>query len=332
MIRVFTVKIILDVIGCKPSLVVGMLKPDDIRAAADRLRPYLTPSPLERAPGLRDVWLKLENANPTHSFKVRGALNAILSLSESERAAGIITASSGNHAQGIAYAAHFAGASARVLMPASAPKKKIDGVKRYGAQVILQEGGYGETELEARRQERASGMTYVSPYNDARVAAGNGTIGVELLAALPDIERVIVPVGGGGLISGIATAIKAANPAAEVIGVNAAVSPDMYNLFYGAALPVAYDTLADALPGDIEDGSITVPITRAHVDRFVLVSEAEIAAAMRWCISEAGWLVEGGGAVGIAALLAGVIAQDKKTAAVVSGGNVDLEVVRAVIG
>lgn len=307
-----------------------MLNLGEVEAAAARLRPHLLPTPLEWVGD--NLWLKLENANRTHSFKVRGALNALLALSEAERAAGVITASSGNHAQGIAYTAHLTGTRARVLMPLHAPKKKIAGVKRYGAEVVLHGEEYGATEIEARRQERADGLTYVSPYNDLRVAAGNGTVGLEIVAALPEVERVLVPVGGGGLISGIATAVKGLRPNVEVIGVNAAVSPDMYNLFYGAALPVAYDTLADALPGDIEAGSITVPVTRALVDRIVLVSEAEIAAAMRWLIAEAGWLVEGGGAVGLAAVLAGTIPRDKKTAVVISGGNVDLEVVRQVIG
>ncbi len=309
-----------------------MIKVEDIRAAAERLRPYLQPTPLENV--LDGVWLKLENVNKTHSFKVRGALNAILSLSDKERAAGVITASSGNHAQGIAYAAHLTGTRARVLMPIHTAKKKIAGVKRYGGavvEIILFGEGYAETEAEARRLESVEGMTYVSPYNDVNVAAGNGTVGLEIMEALPDVERVIVPVGGGGLISGVATAIKMLYPSVEVIGVNPAVSPDMYNLFYGQTLPLSYDTLADALPGDIENGSLTIPITRQWVDRIVLVSEAEIAAAMRWLISDAGWLVEGGGSVGIAALLAGTIPQDKKTAVVISGGNVDMEVVRRVL-
>ncbi len=307
-----------------------MLKFADIQAAAERLRPHLQPTPLEGYGA--DLWLKLENANRTHSFKVRGALNALLALTDAERAAGVITASSGNHAQGIAYAAHLTGTRARVLMPIHAPKKKIAGVQRYGADVVLHGAGYAETEIEARRQERADGLIYVSPYNDVKVAAGNGTVGLEIVEALPRVERVIVPVGGGGLISGIATAVKGLRPTVEVIGVNAAVSPDMYNLFYNTDLPVTYDTLADALPGDIEAGSLTVPVTQALVDQMVLVSEAEIAAAMRWLITEAGWLVEGGGAVGLAALLAGVIPRDKVTAVVISGGNVDLEVIRQVIG
>jgi threonine dehydratase len=306
-----------------------MLSFHDIHAAAERLRPYLAPTPLERFSD--ELWLKLENANQTHSFKVRGALNAVLSLSAAERAAGIVTASSGNHAQGVAYAAHLTHTRARVLMPRTTPKKKIAGVVRCGAEPVLFGESYGETEAEARRLERADGITYVSPYNEARVAAGNGTVGMEIIDALPDVQRIVVPVGGGGLISGIATAVKAARPAVEIIGVNPAVSPDMYNVFYGVSLPTSYDTLADALPGEIENGSITIPITRQLVDQIVLVDEAQIAAAMRWLIAEAGWLVEGGGAVGIAALLAGVIPGGKKTAAVVSGGNVDLEVIRRVI-
>lgn len=309
-----------------------MVTIEHIQQAQKRLQPYLVPTPLEPAPDLSNVWLKLENANRTHSFKVRGALNAMLSLSPEERARGIVTASSGNHAQGIAYATHLLGVKARVLMPENVAKRKAAGVRRWGADAVLHGASYDETELEARRVERDEGLTYISPYNDARVIAGAGTIGLEIVDALPDLARVIVPVGGGGLISGIATAVKALKPSAQVIGVNPAVSPDMYNIFYGTDLPTSYETLADALPGDIEAGSITRDLARQHVDKIVLVPEDAIAAAMRWTLGEAGWLVEGGGAIGIAALLSGILEPvDGATAVVVSGGNVDLDVVRRVL-
>ncbi len=310
-----------------------MVEFSNIIHAQMRLKPYLQPTPLEAAaPELRaNTWLKLENANKTHSFKIRGALNAVLSLDEEARQRGIIAASSGNHAQGVAYAAQLVGATAQILMPQHTPKKKVQGVKRYGAEAVLFGANYDETEAEALRRSREDGLTYVSPYNDARVVAGAGTIGLEIVEALPDVERVVVCVSGGGLIAGVALAVKTLRPDCEVIGVNAQSAPSMYNVFYGTELPEVWETLAEALSGDIEAGSITVPICQQYVDEIVLVSEEQIAAAMRWMLGVQGWLVEGGGSVGVAALLHGVIPVDNRpTAVVVSGGNVDLETVRKI--
>jgi len=310
-----------------------MVEFSNIIHAQMRLKPYLQPTPLEAAaPELgANTWLKLENANKTHSFKIRGALNAVLSLDEEARQRGIIAASSGNHAQGVAYAAQLVGATAQILMPQHTPKKKVQGVKRYGAEAVLFGANYDETEAEALRRSREDGLTYVSPYNDARVVAGAGTIGLEIVEALPDVERVVVCVSGGGLIAGVALAVKTLRPDCEVIGVNAQSAPSMYNVFYGTELPEIWETLAEALSGDIEAGSITVPICQQYVDEIVLVSEEQIAAAMRWMLGVQGWLVEGGGSVGVAALLHGVIPVDNRpTAVVVSGGNVDLETVRKI--
>ena len=169
------------------------------------------------------------------------------------------------------------------------------------------------------------------PITTARVIAGAGTIGLEILEQLPAVERVVAPVSGGGLIAGIAAAVKQINPAVEVVGVNAKSAPAMYNAFYERTHPQVWDTLADALSGDIEAGSITVPISRRYVDDMVLVTERQIAAAMRYMLA-AGWVVEGGGAVGVAALLHEIVpAADKSTAVVVSGGNVDLAVLRCAV-
>ena len=304
----------------------------DIIRAGQRLREHLQPTPLEAAPMLgENAWLKLENANKTHSFKIRGALNAILSLDEAARRKGIIAASSGNHAGAVAYAASLTGASAQILMPLNTPNKKVDNVRRYGAQAILFGDTYDEAEAEALRRV-SEGGTWVSPYNDRRVVAGVGTIGVEILEQIPDVERVIVPVSGGGLIAGVATAVKGLKPDIEVIGVNAASAPAMYNVFYRADKPQVWETLAEALSGEIEVGSITVPIAQRFVDEMVLVSEQQIADAMRYMIETQGWVVEGGGAVGMAALLHDVLPHDGRvTAVVVSGGNVDGDVLRRVL-
>ncbi len=304
----------------------------DIVRAQQRLKPLLPPSPLESAPYLGDgkTWLKLENANRTHSFKIRGALNAILSLEEGERAPGIIAASSGNHAAAVAYAAHMTGASAQILMPKTTPKKKVDNVRTYGAEAVLFGDNYDEAEAEALRRV-AEGRAWVSPYNDRHVIAGAGVIGLEILEQLPSVQRVVVPVSGGGLIAGVATAIKEVGADIEVIGVNAESAPAMYNVFCAEDRPQVWETLAEALSGDIEPGSITVPICRRYVDDIVLVSERQIAAAMRAMLA-GGWVVEGGGAVGVAALLHDVIpADERETAVVVSGGNVDLAALRGLL-
>ena len=304
----------------------------DIIRAGHRLAPHLPPTPLEAAPDLgENIWLKLENANKTHSFKIRGALNAILSLSPAARERGIIAASSGNHAAAVAYAAHLTGAPAQILMPKTTPKKKVNNVRRYGADAVLFGDNYDETESEALRRA-SEGGAWVSPYNDPRVIAGAGTIGVEILQQLPDLRRVLAPVSGGGLIAGVATALKQLNPAIEVIGVNALSAPAMYNAFHGAKRPQVWDTLADALSGEIEAGSITLPICRRYLDDMLLVSEEQMARAMRFLLAAQGWVVEGGGAVAVAALMHDLLPRDgKATAVVVSGGNVDLAVLRAVL-
>ncbi len=305
----------------------------DVVSAQTRLRKHLPPTPLEHAPELgNQVYLKLENANKTHSFKIRGALNAVLSLDADARERGIIAASSGNHAQGVAYAANLAGVSAQLLMPEHTPQKKVNGVRRYGADAILYGDNYDAAEAEALRRADEQGLTYISPYNDRHVIAGAGTVGLEIVNQLPDVQRVIVCVSGGGLIAGIATAVKGCLPDAEVIGVNAQSAPAMYNAFYEADESHNPHTLAEALSGDIEAGSITVPMVRDLVDEIVMVSESQIAAAMRWCVDVQGWLVEGGGAVGVAALLHEIIPVDERpTAVVVSGGNVDTSTLRHIL-
>lgn len=310
-----------------------MVQLADIALAHYRLSSYLTPTPVERVAGLGDgVWLKLENANHTHSFKVRGALNAMLALDIQERASGIVTCSSGNHAQGVAYAAHLLGAKARVLMPIHTPQRKIQGVQLYGAEAVLYGDTYDEAEEEARRLEKHEDLIFISPYNDPLVIAGAGTVGLEIIEQVPEVGRVIVPISGGGLISGIALAVKSLKPGVEVIGVCAQSAPAMYNMLYDAAYPQVWDTLAEALSGDIELKSITIDITQRMVDQIVLVSEEAIADAMRWMVYDCGWVVEGGGAVGIAALRSGVIeADDRPTVVVVSGGNVDEETLHNVL-
>lgn len=305
----------------------------EVTRARARLAPWLRPTPLERAPGLGEqVWLKLENGNRTRSFKVRGALNAMLQLDAEARARGIIACSSGNHAQAVAWAAQLLGLSARVLVPQHTPHAKLNGVRRYGLQPERFGANYDEAEAEARRRQRARGLTFLSPYNDAQVIAGAGTIGLELLDELRTLARVLVPVGGGGLISGIALALKTLRPKLEVIGVCAHSAPAMHNLRHGADLPQRPATLAEALSGDVEQGSLTIDLVQRHVDCLVLVPEAAIAAAMRWLLLEHGQVVEGGGAVTVAALQSGALTLDARpTALVISGGNLDEATLRHIL-
>jgi len=310
-----------------------MLTIDDVRAARERIAPHLTPTRLEHTPHLADgVYLKLENTNITHSFKIRGALNAALALDDDARQRGLVTASSGNHAQGLAYAAALLDIPAKILMPDGTPRRKIDGVESHGAEAVVFGETYDDAEAEARRIERVENRTYVSAYNDAHVVAGQGTIGLEIVDQLPDVARVLVCVGGGGLVAGIALAIKSVKPDVEVIGVGARNAPPMYNRFFDETLPETYPTLAEALAGEIEAGSITIPLVQDHVDNMLLVSEPSIAKAMRWSVYQGGWVVEGGGAVGIAAVLDKMIPLDgRPTVVVVSGGNVDSNTLRGLL-
>ncbi len=305
----------------------------DVNEARRRIAPYLHPTLLELSAGLDDtIWLKLENTSRTHSFKIRGALNAVLSLDEAAIARGIVTASSGNHAQGLAYAAHIAGVRAHILMPRHTPKRKVDGVRRYGGEAVLFGETYDQAEAEAHRLEHDENLTFVSAYADPAIIAGAGTIALEILEQQPKVERVIAPVSGGGLISGLAMTMKLSKPSVEVVGVTSISTPGLYNEFYDEDLPQNYDTLAEALSGAVEATSMTIPMTKQYVSSITLVTETQIAEAMRWLVDAQGWIVEGGGAVGVAAFLGDVLQADERpTVIVVSGGNIDGETLRRVL-
>jgi threonine dehydratase len=304
-----------------------------IAEAHARLRPFLAPTPLEPAPKLGAVWLKLENVNPTHSFKIRGALNAMLRLKESgAQTPEVIAASSGNHAQALAYAARLTGVRATVLMPSHTPRKKVDGVRISGGEAVLFGTNYDQAEAEAIRRGRDEEIPYISPYNHADIVSGAGTVGRELLDQLPQMARVLVPASGGGLLCGVAVAVKSARPDVEVVAVCAESAPAIHNLLNNDSKPQIWDTLAEALSGDIDRASITAALAPRFVDRCVLVGEAQIAAAMRWMLAEQGWLTEGGGVVTVAAVLGGVVPDDgRPTVCVVSGANVDVDTIRQVL-
>ncbi|MGD9095861.1 MAG: threonine ammonia-lyase [Chromatiales bacterium] len=281
-----------------------------------------------------ELYLKLENLQKTGSFKDRGALNRILSLSDEERGAGIIAASAGNHAQGVAHAARIYGLKCIIVMPETTPLSKVNGTRELGADIVLHGAGYDDAFEEASRLRQEHGYTLVHAFDDEAVIAGQGTIGLELLEQVPDMDAVIVPVGGGGLISGIATAIKAKRPDVELVGVESEHLPAMQkSVAAGEITPVeTASTISDGIAVR-RVGRLTMPIVRELVSRIVTVSEEETAAAIMLLLEREKTLAEGAGAVGLAALyydklkdLAG-----KKVVVVISGGNIDMKLLSRIV-
>ncbi|NDJ84965.1 MAG: threonine/serine dehydratase [Chloroflexi bacterium] len=299
----------------------------DVLNAQRRLRPYLSPSTLEETPALgQGIAFKLENTNPTHAFKIRGALNAIIAQADIAQQRGIVAASAGNHAIGVAYGAALAGAQATIVMPLDTPQRKVNGARQHGAHTVLHGAIYDDAEIHAHQLEQEHGWLYISPYNDPYVVAGQGTIALEIFDQRPQVQRLVVPTSGGGLLAGIALAAKHINPGIEVIGVQSIATPAMYNIFYDTDFP-QQPTIADGLAGDIEPGAITVPICQKYADKIVLVEEASIIEAIRWAFQQHGWVLEGAAAVGIAAFLSDRIPRQdpENTVIILSGGNIDAD-------
>jgi threonine dehydratase len=312
---------------------------EDIRAAAERIggrvhrTPLLSATQLGDRAGLRLV-LKCENFQKTGSFKPRGALNKILSLSDAERARGLVTVSAGNHAQAVAWAARIAGASAAVVMPTDAPRSKIEAVQGYGAEIVFHDDR--PTLFDKLNEVReARGLTFVHPFDDPVVLAGAATAGLEIVEDMPDVEAVVVPVGGGGLLGGVASAVKQVRPSAKVIAVELAAGPGLGPaLEAGKPVPVSrpHDTLADGMTPPFV-GQLPLTIAKEAVDDIVLVTETSILAAMQLLMTRAKLYVEGSGAAATAALLDGSIRLPRgaRVVALVSGGNVDLRRVAAAV-
>jgi threonine dehydratase len=304
----------------------------DVYAARQRIASLALRTPLVRSFALEGrtnapVYMKLESVQMTGAFKLRGAANKILGLSDAEKARGVVTVSSGNHGRAVSYVAGQSGVSAIICLADNVPANKVEGIRRYGAHVEIAGSSYDEAEAHAVRLQRERGLTYVSSYDDAAVIAGQGTIGLEILEDLPGVDTVVVPLSGGGLIGGIALAMKAANPGIRMIGVSMERAPVMYHsLKAGRVLTLPEEpTLADALVGGLgEANTYSFDLCRRLLDDAVLVSEDEIARAMAFMLETHHLVVEGGGAVGIAALLSGKIEAGRQTAVVVSGGNVDV--------
>jgi threonine dehydratase len=304
----------------------------DIRAAAERIAgrvhrtPILSAASLGARAGVR-LYLKCENLQKTGSFKPRGALNKVLSLSAEERARGLVTVSAGNHAQAVAWAAQIAGAACTVVMPTAAPQSKIDATRGYGAEIVLHDDRATLFDRLAEVRD-ARGLAFVHPFDDPDVVAGAGTIGLEILEDFADVDVVVVPVGGGGVLSGIASAIKQVRPRVRVVAVELAEGPGLAPaLAAGKPVPVTrpWGTLADGMTPPFV-GSLAVQIAREAVDEIVGVTEAAIADAMKLLMTRAKLYVEGGGAAATAALLDGTLRlpAGARVVALVSGGNVDL--------
>ncbi len=290
-------------------------------------------TPLVEAPELTrrtgvPVHLKLENVQRTGAFKIRGAANKLLSLPSEERARGVIAVSSGNHGRAVAHVARELGIRAVICMSRGVPVHKADVIRRLGAEVILEGASYDEAERQAGRMKEDLGLTMIHPFDDPSVIAGQGTIGLELLEDLPEVDTVVVPLSGGGLLSGIAVALKSADPGARVIGVSMERAPVMFHsLEAGQPVELAeQETLASALVGGIGlENRFTFDVIRTTVDEILLVSEQEIADAMVFALKDHKLVVEGGGAVALAAVLHGRIRPiGKNVAVVISGGNVDI--------
>ncbi|MEZ5399711.1 MAG: threonine ammonia-lyase [Bryobacteraceae bacterium] len=315
-----------------------MITVQEVERALERIREsiYLSPcalsQTLSKLTGNR-IFLKLENLQMTGSFKERGALNRLLTLTAEERERGVIAASAGNHAQGVSYHASRLGIAARIVMPLPTPLVKVTATARYGARVILHGVNYDEAYQEAMRIRDEEQLTFVHAFDDPAVVAGQGTIGLEILQQNPLIDAVVAPIGGGGLLGGIACAVKETNPRIRVIGVQTARLPSMIEAM-GAGEPVTIapaTTIADGIAVR-RCGAQTLPLIRKYVDEIVTVEEEEIASAILQLLESEKTLAEGAGAAAMAAMMHGkTTLEGKRVAVLVCGGNIDVTLLSRII-
>jgi threonine dehydratase len=310
----------------------------DIRAARERIRSRIYESPCPRSERLSrragcDVHLKLENLQMTGSFKERGARNRLLQLTAAERQAGVIAASAGNHAQGLAFHAGLEGIASTIVMPTATALIKVTATRNYGAEVVLCGDSYDDAAAEARRLQSERGLVSVPAFDDPAVIAGQGTIGLELLDQVPDLEAVVIQVGGGGLASGIAIANKEQRPDVKIYGVEAEQVPSMHRALETGrpVLVEARRTIAEGI-GARQAGAHTFEIARHYLDLVVLVDEEAISEAILTLLEDEKTVAEGAGAAALAALLEGQLpVKDKRVVVLVSGGNIDVNVLSRII-
>jgi threonine dehydratase len=309
-----------------------------IKAARERIGDAIHLSPCQLSHHLTErigmpIYLKLENLQRTGSFKERGALNRLLTLTEEERRRGVIAASAGNHAQGVAFHAAKLGIRAQIVMPQATPLVKVVSTRGFGAEVILHGASYDEACDEAIRRCAEQGLTFIHPFDDPVVISGQGTIGLELLEQVPDLEAVVVPIGGGGLISGIACALKESNPRIRVIGVEPEKLPSMLRA-REAGNPITLSpeaTIADGIAVR-RAGDVTLPLVTRYVDEIVTVDDEEIASAILMLLEQEKTLAEGAGAAALASLLQSKTnLRNKRTAVLVCGGNIDVTLLAKII-
>lgn len=318
-----------------------MVNLQDILAARERIRGAIRPTPCpasdyftERT-GCEAIWFKMENLQRTGAFKERGALNKLLVLTPDEKARGVIAASAGNHAQGLAYHARRLGVKATIVMPERTPLIKVSRTRdEYGARVILKGTNFDEAYEEALRVQAAENLVFVHPFNDPHVIAGQGTIGLELLEQVPFVDMVVVPIGGGGLISGVGCALKETNPRIQVVGVQTAALASMKaSLEAGRVVELAAaSTIAEGIAVR-KAGDLTYAMVRKYVDEVVTVDEEEIANAILMLLEQEKSVVEGAGAVGLAAVINGKLprATGKKAVLLLGGGNIDMNMISRII-
>ncbi len=315
-----------------------MLTIQAIRTAAGRIRDSIFVSPFVRSETFsqltgNSIFFKLENLQMTGSFKERGALNKILLLTEEERRRGVIAASAGNHAQAVAYHATKHGIAAEICMPLTTPMIKVSATRGYGAEVVLAGANYDEACQEALRRCQEHSLTFIHPFDDEAVIAGQGTLGIEMLDIAADLDAVIIPVGGGGLIAGVACAVKETNPKIQVVGVQASKLPSMKAALeqHQIVTVPASKTIADGIAVR-RAGDITFPLVQKYVDEIVTVDDEEIANAILLLLEKEKTLTEGAGAVAAAAVLNRKIPyQGKKLGVLISGGNIDVTLLSRII-
>ncbi len=322
--------------GTPQGVAAGEPQPEDIHAAAAVLKGAVLETDFDPSRTLSEVlgaevWLKFENLQFTASFKERGALNRLAALSPDERRRGVIAMSAGNHAQGVAYHASRLAIPATIVMPIGTPTVKIENTRRLGAEVLIEGATLEDSARFAVERGLACGQVFLHPYDDARVIAGQGTVALEMLSVVPDLDVLIVPIGGGGLISGMALAAKALRPDIRVVGVEALLYPSMYNRVKGASLPVRGDTLAEGIAVK-EPGRLTEAMVRRLVDDIVLVGEPELERAVSMLIAIEKTVVEGAGAAGLAAMLSDPGRYyGCKVGLVLCGGNIDTRLLASVL-
>lgn len=315
-----------------------MIKLTDVYAARKRVQKWARRTPLEYSPNLSEkiggsVYLKLENQQVARSFKIRGATNKILQLTEEEKARGVVAASSGNHAQGIGYATREIGVKAKVVVPERTPKIKTDAIRSYGVELVIHGDEYMDAERMARKIEKEEGMTFVSAYNDVDIIAGQGTLALEMIEDVPDLDVILVPVGAGGLAAGVGSVYKQAT-GAEVIGVQGETSPVMYECVkkgYIHDIPMQ-DTYAEGLHGGLEMDTISFDICSEVIDDWAILSEDEILEGVRFMLHDSHMLVEASGSIGVAAILADPERyRGKKVGIVITGGNLSMSTLKLVV-